>query len=328
MKDRRTVDQLSVEELEEILRIRRREQRVERLRRLGKDAEGETRDPLAADGSMTASAGSPVDHRRFEGEGATADYRVHELEDERPGESGAQEAVERERRPIRWDWVRDKGLLVIEVGLVAALILVVGSLLATLHGLNEAARGAQEGLLPNQTPTPLIQVVILPGGHSPPDSPGGPAPQDIPEHLRDLVGALIPPPIPTRGPEQAIRIQIPSIGVDAPVVEGDDWEALMQGAGHHIGSANPGTTGNCVISAHNDIFGEVFRDLPELDLGAEVLLHTASNVYRYVVDQKRIIEPTDVSVMYPASSPVLTLISCYPYGIDTHRVAVIAHLQF
>ena len=46
-----------------------------------------------------------------------------------------------------------------------------------------------------------------------------------------------------------------------------------------------------------------------------------------MVTQKRIIEPTEVSVMYLTSSPVLTLISCYPYGIDTHRIVVIGELQ-
>jgi sortase A len=326
MKDRRTVDELSVEELEELLRVRRREERVERLRRLGKEAEGEVRDPLAPE-SSAADSSSAADHRRFQGEGAAADYRTHEVDDEETGGPGATEAPPKERRPIRWDWVRDKALLVVEIALVVALVLVVASSLTTLHLLNEASSGAQQDQLPTTTPTPLIQVVILPGGHSPPNSPGGAVPQEIPEHLRDLVREVTPPPVPTRGPEHAIRLQIPSIGVDAPVVEGDDWEALKQGAGHHVGSANPGTTGNCIISAHNDIFGEIFRDLPDLDLGAELLLYTASNVYRYVVDQTRIIEPTDVSVMYPASSPVLTLISCYPYGIDTHRIAVVAHLQ-
>jgi sortase A len=138
---------------------------------------------------------------------------------------------------------------------------------------------------------------------------------------------VTPLPIPTLGPEQAIRIQIPAIGVDAPIVEGDDWEALKQGVGHHVGSANPGESDNCVVSAHNDIFGEIFRDLPDLDLGEEILVSTTSQVYRYMVTQKRIIQPTDVSVMHPTSSPVLTLISCYPYGIDTHRIVVIGELQ-
>jgi sortase A len=123
-----------------------------------------------------------------------------------------------------------------------------------------------------------------------------------------------------------VRIQIPAIDVDARVLEGDDWETLQRGAGHQIGSANPGERGNCVISAHNDIFGEIFRDLPDLNLGDEIKVHTASRVYRYVVTQKRIIEPTEVEVLEPTSSPVLTLVSCYPYGIDTHRIVVVAEL--
>jgi sortase A len=168
---------------------------------------------------------------------------------------------------------------------------------------------------------------VLPGGHTPPDSPGGPAPAEIPAHLRNLVSAITPLPVPTRGPEQAVRIQISAIGVDAPVAEGDDWETLKRGAGHRIGTANPGERGNCVISAHNDIFGQLFRDLPELGLDDEILVHTASQVHRYVVTQKRIIEPTEVSVLEPTSSPVVTLVSCYPYGIDTHRIVVIGELK-
>ncbi|MFQ6101908.1 MAG: sortase [Anaerolineae bacterium] len=320
MKDRRTVDELSIEELEEILRIRKMEARLERLRRLGKEAEAGVLDPLAPKHVKPQSPSLPRGYRRFQDAGVTAQYRAHAL-DEPVGER----EPGRQRRRIRWDWLRDKSLLVVELAVLAGLVLVLLASLATLRQINEEASQAQQ--LPTPTPTPLIQVVVLPGGHTPPDSPGGPAPEEIPAHLRDLVGAITPLPMPTPGPEQAMRIQIPAIGVDGPVVEGDDWESLKQGAGHHVGSANPGESGNCVISAHNDIFGEIFRDLPDLDLGDEIFVHTASQVYRYIVTQKRIIEPTGVDVMYPASSPVLTLISCYPYGIDTHRIIVIAELQ-
>ena len=325
MKDRRTVDELSVEELEEVLRTRKREARLERLRQLGKKAEAGGFDPLAPKPVEPQPPPLPTDHRRFGDAGATAQYRAHALD-----EPVAEEKPRRKRRPIRWDWLRDKSLLVIELTVLAGLILVLFSSLETLREINEASTQAQQAqlpILPIPTPTPIIQVVVLPGGHTPPNSPGGPAPAEIPAHLRDLVSVITPLPMPTTGPEQAIRIQIPAIGVDGPVVEGDDWEALRQGAGHHVGSANPGESGNCVISAHNDIFGEIFRDLPDLELGDEVFIHTASQVYRYVATQKRFIEPEEVSVMYPTSSPVLTLISCYPYGIDTHRIVVIAELR-
>jgi len=225
---------------------------------------------------------------------------------------------------LQWDWLRDKSLLVIELGVLAALIIVLVSSLATLRENNRTSGQAHQWPMP--TPTPPIHVV-LPGGHTPPDSPGGPAPAEIPAHLRSLVSEITPMPAPTRGPEQAVRIQIPSIGVDAPVVEGDDWETLQRGAGHHVGSANPGERGNCVISAHNDIFGKSFKDLPDLGLGAEILVHTATQIHRYVTTQKRIIEPTEIGVLEPTSSPLLTLVSCYPYGIDTHRIVVIGTLE-
>jgi sortase A len=322
MKDRRPVDELTIEELEEVLRIRKAEARVERLRRLGKQTPGSPFDPLAPPPAEPRPLSLPTDYRRFGDVGATAQYRPHAL-DEVPV---AEKRPRRERHPLRWDWLRDKSLLVIELGVLAALVLVLLGTLETLHEINRESGEAQRAALPTLTPTPLI-AVVLPGGHTPPDSPGGARPAEIPAHLRGLVEAITPLPLPTRGPEQAVRIRIPAIGVDAPVVEGDDWEALKQGAGHHIGSANPGERGNCIISAHNDIYGEIFRDLPELDLGEEVFVYTASQVYRYVVTQKRIVEPTEVSVMYPTSSPVLTLISCYPYGINTHRIVVIAELK-
>jgi sortase A len=138
---------------------------------------------------------------------------------------------------------------------------------------------------------------------------------------------MVPVPIPTPGPQSPTRIVIPAIGVDAPVVEGDSWEQLKKGVGHHIGSANPGERGNMVLSGHNDVFGEVFRDLEKLDLNDEVIVYAGVQPYRYVVKAKRIVEPTEVSVMADTSTPTLTLITCYPYLVDTHRLVVIATLE-
>ncbi|HDQ71779.1 MAG TPA: sortase [Chloroflexi bacterium] len=322
MKDRRSVDDLSIEELEEILRVRKREARLERVRQLGKDIESNL-DPLASKPVMPSPPPLSSDHRQYQALGATAHYRSYSIDD-------ADSREQREIRPIRWDWVRDKSLLVVEIVLILGLLFVLFDALTTVRQINTESSAAQRAQIPTSpapTATPVIRVALLPGGHTPPDSPGGPAPEEIPAHLRDLVDAITPLPMPTPGPEQAIRIQIPTIGVDAPVLEGDDWETLKEGAGHYVGSVNPGERGNCVISAHNDIFGEIFRDLPELDLGDEIFVHTQRQVYRYVVTQKRIVKPTEVSVMDPTSQPVLTLISCYPYGINTHRIVVIAELK-
>jgi len=319
MKDRRPVDELSIEELEQALRIRKAEARLERLRKVRGPMPPV--DPLAPEAAAPEPASLPDEHLRFQDEGATAGFRARPVDKEPPRR--------RPRRPLQvnWGWVRDKGLLILELAALAGLIVVLLGMLETRRELNRQAQQVQQAQLPTPAPTPLIQVALLPSGHTPPDSSGESAPEEIPAHLRYLVADITPMPAPTLGPEHAVRIRIPSIGVDASVVEGDDWESLKRGAGHHIGSANPGERGNCIISAHNDIHGEIFRSLPEIELGDLVEVHTASQVYVYTVTQKHIIAPTDVSVMYPTSSPVLTLISCYPYGIDTHRIVVVAELQ-
>jgi sortase A len=306
VKDRRSVDELSIEELEAILRLRKRQARIARVREQEGRPEGrEVLDPPEP-GALPVEP-QPFRHRRD-------DLRYS------AGIEGGPEG----RPGVQWSWVWDRFLAVVEVLALLGLLLIIVQLFLTVRSLNAESRSGQ--IAPSPTPTPLIDVAVLPSGHTPPNALGLSEPAPVPAHLRSLVEETPPLPVPTAGPQHARRIVIDAIGVDAPVVEGDDWEALKKGAGHHVGSANPGTRGNCVISAHNDIYGEIFRDLPQLVVGDEILVHTETQVHRYVVEQTRIIEPTEVSVMAPTSSPVLTLISCYPYGIDTHRIVVIASL--
>jgi sortase A len=179
------------------------------------------------------------------------------------------------------------------------------------------------------TPTPLVMAVVLPSGHTPPDAQGNTRPnlEEIPAHLQPMVQSLASLPIPTAAPNQAIRIQIPALEVDAPVVQGDGWEQLKKGVGQNIGSANPGQTGNVVLSAHNDVYGELFRFLDKLQPGDQVVLYTQQRQYTYIVDRTAIVEPTAVEVMAPTENPTVTLISCYPYLINKQRIVVFARLQ-
>ena len=78
-------------------------------------------------------------------------------------------------------------------------------------------------------------------------------------------------------------MQIPKISLNAPVVMGDNWEQLKKGIGQHLNTANPGQKGNMVVSAHNDIFGELFRDLDKLEPGDEVIVITQDRSYTYIV---------------------------------------------
>jgi sortase A len=221
----------------------------------------------------------------------------------------------------------DGGLLIIEVGAVLSLMFVLFNGLEILRELNQESIKALE--LPTLTPTPLIVAVVLPSGHTPPDSTGSSRfnEAEIPEHLRPLYQSLAAVPIPTPAPEHASRIQIPAIGVEAPIVQGTGEEQLKKGVGQYIGSANPGEKNNIVLTAHNDIFGEIFRDLDKLQPGDQVIVYTSQRSYTYFVTETQVVEPTQVEVMAPTDNAIVTLISCYPYRIDNKRIVVTGHLQ-
>lgn len=327
MPDRRSVDELTVEELEQILIIKRREARAERMRHLREIGRLSTDAPLPHE---DLSEIRPV----------TAPSRTGA---EPPRQRQVSYDVEPLGRWKRWRWKRDKAkqergrvdrsrlgrlrdrlLLVLEVGALLGLVVVLVSSLLNLRFLNEEyAQASQPPVAPTVEPTPLASGV-LPGGHSPPEEPGS-----IPRHLRDLVEGQAPPvvSIPTPGPQAPTHLVIPAINVDALVVEGDSWEQLKLGVGHHLGSADPGERGNMVLSAHNDIYGETFRHLADLELGDEVTVYAGEQPYRYVVTAKQIVEPTAVEVLAPTTKPVVTLISCYPYMVDSHRIVVVGELQ-
>lgn len=319
MSDRRVVDELTIEELEQVLIVKRREARAERMRRLQEigrlPAEAALpHEDLAAVGAAAGGGGSLL---------GTRDRRQRAYDVEPLGASRRQKKRRRRPAPSRGARLRDRLLLVLEIGALLGLVVVVIVSLVNIKSLNADYAEASQLPAPTVTPTPLAGGV-LPSGHTPPEEPGS-----VPIHLRGLVEGAAPPPvaIPTPGPEAPTRIVIPAIDVDALIVEGDSWEQLKLGVGHHLNTANPGERGNMVLSAHDDIYGEIFRYLDDLELGDEVIIYAGEQPYRYTVTAKQIVEPTEVSVMAHTTKPVATLISCYPYMVDTHRIIVVAELQ-
>ena len=294
-------EDLTVDELRQLLVEKRRKTRQEHLERFRRTGRVVT---LASD-LETALAAAPA--QRISPKRRRKSHR-------RPGGSAAGASS-----TGRWCWSRWLA--------VVGLVFVLFNGWEILRGLN--AEFSQALVLPTFTPTPLIGAVVLPSGHTPPNSPGGARPNEaeIPEHLRPLVQAVAEIPAVTPSPEQAIQIQIPAIDVDAPIVLGDGWEQLKKGVGQHIGSANPGQDGNLVLSAHNDVFGEIFRRLDDLQRGDEVTVYTAQRAYVYVVTGTLIVEPTEVDLLAPTPNATLTLISCYPYLVDNQRIVVQAVLQ-
>jgi sortase A len=106
-------------------------------------------------------------------------------------------------------------------------------------------------------------------------------------------------------------------------------------AGRLALSAQAGEAGNAVIAGHNDVEGEVFRRLPEMRPGDDVILYRGERRYRYTVVVRTIVREEGAAAqqryenarwMDPTEGATTTLISCYPYRVDTHRVIVHAVL--
>ena len=304
MVGKRAPEELSVGELEQLPIARRHAEREQRLRRAR--AEGRV---VVPDERRAATQAADV-----------ADAVAAAMAAPRP-------------RPL-WRRLADRALLLVELAAVVALVTIVVSLWATNRQLNRelAAAQAAQGqalALPTATAVPAIGVVLLPGGHKPPVDGRPPEPGEaggIPAHLLPAVSAYVPPPIPTPGPEQARRLEIPALSGDYPIVQGDDWEQLKKGIGQYAGSGRPGQAGNVVLSGHNDIYGEPFRYLDRLQPGDEIVISTERQSYTYIVSEVRVVEPTDVWVMAPTEAAQVTLISCYPYRVNTRRIVVFAQL--
>jgi sortase A len=288
MSDPRNVDDLSLEELEILVADRRREERERAIR----EAEERGIKPLRL------------------------------IAEER-----ATRRVKKTAKPKNW---RDRALLVVEIVAVLGLVVIIVTSLLNLDTLNQEVAQVRSGNSGSANPQP---TGVLPGSSFP-----------LPEDVNELPGSSFPPEpvppalgiklqkvaamsIPTPGPRSPSRIVISAINVDWPIVPGDSWEQLKQGIGHHVGSANPGERGNLVLSGHDDVYGEPFRDLEKLEIGKEVVVYAGATQYRYVIKTRRIVAPNDLSVLEPARSPIITLITCTPYRVDSQRLILIGDLK-
>jgi len=159
--------------------------------------------------------------------------------------------------------------------------------------------------------------------------------------------ALRPTPTPPLRGTMPVHIRIPAINLDAPVTP-VEWAPLetadgaqgiwqvpnWRAAGWHSSSALLGVPGNTVLNGHNTTYGEVFRDLYQLQEGAEILLEGEDGlIYTYGVEALYILkeahQPLEVRLenaryILPTTDERLTLVTCHPYGSIQNRLIVIA----
>jgi len=105
-------------------------------------------------------------------------------------------------------------------------------------------------------------------------------------------------------------LRAPRIGIEVPVFEGTDEFVLNRGVGRISGTARPGEAGNLGIAGHRDGF---FRALKDIKAGDSLTLDAGGSIADYVVEEIRIVDRKDVSVLAPTPAPFLTLVTCYPF---------------
>lgn len=351
MRDKRPVDELSVEELERILTIKKREERQQKLKRMeraGRIVAPETAAPPPSPVVVNLGSASilPPELERVVNppppvvmsnalSPSAAGIRP-QFEDEADYEPPQKKKSANGNRFIR-SFVNQM-LLLIEVAAIVGLGYLGYQMFTATNALQEESANAaaiadqqRRAALPTLAPTPEIQIgqVVLPGGHI--FSDNGDAQfniNEVPESLRYLVASQILQPVisrPPRTPETAVEINIPQLNVDGTIVQGTDWDALKLGVGQMLNGASPtDPQGNVVLAAHNDIYGEYFRYLDQLKVGDEFFVRTETQSYTYRVTEFKTVKPTDLSVLDSRGSATVTLISCYPYKVNTERYIVFA----
>ena len=124
-------------------------------------------------------------------------------------------------------------------------------------------------------------------------------------------------------------LEIPELNMSLPIYHGTEESVLQIAAGHLEWSSLPvgGESSHCVISGHRGLpSAKLFTDLDKLQEGDVFVLRVLDEVLTYEVDQIRVVEPSQVSDLeIVEGSDLCTLVTCTPYGINTHRLLVRGH---
>jgi sortase A len=124
------------------------------------------------------------------------------------------------------------------------------------------------------------------------------------------------------------RVKIPAIDVDLPIYHGTSDEVLDKGVGHLEGTALPvgGAGTHAVLTAHRGLASaELFTRLDEVTIDDQLTIEVMGEVLVYRVIDTRVVEPDQTRTLYPATGDdLLTLVTCTPVGINSHRILVTA----
>lgn len=121
-------------------------------------------------------------------------------------------------------------------------------------------------------------------------------------------------------------LEIPKIDIKLPIFHGTSEQILQKGVGHLEGTSLPigGPTTHSVLTGHRGLpSSKLFTDINQLQAGDIFYIYILDNILAYQIDKISVIEPTDVSELnLIAGEDYVTLMTCTPYGINTHRLLV------
>jgi sortase A len=118
-------------------------------------------------------------------------------------------------------------------------------------------------------------------------------------------------------------LEIPKVDLTVAVVHGTDPKALKYAVGHFENTAMPGEKGNFCVAGHRSYtYSEYFNRLDELEKGDIIKAKTKKGTFEYEVYEKKVVEPTEVSVLEPTEDASITLVTCTPIRVATHRLII------
>lgn len=124
-------------------------------------------------------------------------------------------------------------------------------------------------------------------------------------------------------------VDIPKINVYLPVQHGTDTDTLERAVGHVVGTSLPvgGSSTHAVLSAHSGMASsKLFSDIDQLAAGDVFYIHVLGDTLAYKVDAIHTVLPTDTSLLQiEDGKDYVTLVTCTPFGINTHRLLVRGH---
>lgn len=156
-----------------------------------------------------------------------------------------------------------------------------------------------------------------------------------------LVASGLAPLVMAQEGQPPTRLVIPAIRLNAAVEvagvvntpDGPVWDVPEDAAGWHVNSALPGETGNLVLSGHHNTGGRVFQDLHAVVSGDLAYVFAGQDIHVYVVTERIVLREAGVSAeqrqanaqwIRATEDERLTLVTCYPWWTNTHRLIVVA----